>query len=423
MLLSPELSSTEKKVLGNVYGSTKAYNNLRILCDDFGGRFAGTEENDAAAEFILSLFENYGFENPHLESFNFLGCEVGVSSLEIKPGKKIPALTLPMTKRGNLEEEIVYVGDGSELDLSRVDGKIILSLNRLPLRSCVNAGAVGFVWMHPFSMMGPPTGVVPSLVPSISVSHEQGLMIRRMIKRYGKVLASIETDCEIFMRKSYNVCGEIYGSGSSDEFVLLGGHFDGHEVAQAAFDCGSACMAVTEMGRVLQFVCDDIQGNVKVVCFSAEEFGFHGSIDYAKKHSSEMKNMKFSYQLDCNAGDSAQMLTVDYWPQLESFFNRIKEALGLPMPFDQRMGPGDSRAFHELGIPTGSILDYRERGRLPLLKTVRHTIYDTFDKINSRHLQDDVALGSISTLRILDKDVWPSHRSKKEIEEIKTHVQ
>ena len=80
------------------------------------------------------------------------------------------------------------------------------------------------------------------------------------------------------------------------------------------------------------------------------------------------------------------------------------------------MGPGDSRAFHGLGIPTGSINDYRDPGRMSLLRTVRHTEYDTVDKINLKPLQDDVVIGAISTMRILASEDWPSHRSKEKVE-------
>jgi hypothetical protein len=135
-----------------------------------------------------------------------------------------------------------------------------------------------------------------------------------------------------------------------------------------------------------------------------------------------MNEKRFTYQLDCNGGYNDQMVTVDYWPQLETFYAKLKADLGLPMPFDQRMGPGDSRAFHELGIPTGSIIDYREPGRHALLKTVRHTIYDTVDKINPRSLQDDVVIGAVSAMRILAHDEWPSHRSIEEVQALKNSL-
>ncbi|MCW4050961.1 MAG: M28 family peptidase [Candidatus Bathyarchaeota archaeon] len=413
------LSETERRVLKETYSGDRALKNLTTLCDEYGGRFAGSEENRAAAEYILGLYEDIGLDDPHLESFTFPGCRVGESGLEIRgtPSKKIQTLTLPMTPSNSVEGELVAVENVEDVKPLDIEGKIVLGTNRLPLRACVDAGAVGFVWMHPFPMMGPPTGVVPQLVPSVSVKHEDGLMLRRLMAKRD-VSVRLEAECEVFERESWNVCGDVKGSGG-DGYVLLGGHHDGHEIAQAAFDCGAACMAITEMGRILNNVSKELDGDVRVVCFSAEEFGFWGSKDYAKRHADEMKDMRFTYQLDCNGGSEPQMVTVDYWPQLEPFYGKLRDDLGLQMPFDQRMGPGDSRAFHELGIPTGSIIDYREPGRLPLLKTVRHTVYDTVDKISLRRLQDDVAIGTVSTMRMLASKDWPSHRSLDDVEALK----
>ena len=33
--------------------------NLTVLCDEYGGRFAGTPENQSAAEYLLGKFEEY----------------------------------------------------------------------------------------------------------------------------------------------------------------------------------------------------------------------------------------------------------------------------------------------------------------------------------------------------------------------------
>jgi len=417
------LNEAERRIIGEAYTSTRPLENLTTLCDDYGGRFAGSEENREAAEYILGVYEEYDLGEPHLEPFTFQGCEVGESSLRVRGPtvKDVPTLTLPMTPSGSAQGELVAVETASDLESLGVEGKIVLGTNRLPLRACVEAGAAGFVWMHPFPMMGPPTGVVPPLVPTVSIKHEDGLMLRRLIDRRGSVTVELQASCEVFERESWNVCGDVKGGGG-DGYVLLGGHYDGHEIAQAAFDCGAACMAVTEIGRILGTVGDGLGGDVRVVCFSAEEFGYWGSRDYAKRHADEMGGMLFTYQLDCNGGPEAQMVTVDHWPELEPFYAELREDLGLPMPFDQRMGPGDSRAFHELGVPTGSILDYREPGRLPLLKTVRHTEYDTVDKISLRHLQDDIVIGAVSTVRILASEDWPRHRSREEVEELKNRL-
>ncbi|MFB0558837.1 MAG: M28 family peptidase [Candidatus Bathyarchaeia archaeon] len=419
--MSGKLTEVERRILGEVYSSSEAMENLTVLCDDFGGRVAGTPENRAAAEFILGMFEEYGFEDLHLEAFRFLGCETGPSTLEVvKPTKKyIPCLTPPMTASGVSKADLVYLGDVSDIDEDDVEGKIVLGQVRPPMIRSSEAGVEGFIWMHPYPAMGPPTGCVHSAMPAVSVKYEDGEMLRRLLERHGSLTVRVEAECRKFDMESWNVCGEVPGNGGSDDYILLGGHYDGHEIAQAAFDCGSACAAVTEMGRILNGVRDHLDRSVRIVCFSAEEFGCWGSKDYVQRHATEMVNLRFTYQLDCCAGGGSQMVTLDHWPELEPFFQRLAEDLNMHIPLDQRRGPGDSRAFSELGIPNGSICDYRLPGMLELLKTYRHTAYDTLDKIDIRSLREVVAIGAVSGLRMTNADEWPGHRSSEEVEEIK----
>jgi hypothetical protein len=414
------LSKVEKRVIREIHSSYEAIHNIEVLCDDFNGRFSGTKENKTAAEFILGKYEDYGFENPHLESFKFKGCETGASTLQItEPVKRnIPCLTLPMTFSGEVEAEVVFVENEKAVSTLELSDKIVMGLQRHPFISKPDSNTAGFIWMHPYPAMGPPTGCINSTHPAVSVKHEHGAMMQRLIKRYGKITVKLKTECKIFDRKSWNVCGEIHGNGETEEFVLLGGHYDGHEIAQAAFDCGSGCMAITEMGRVLSLEKENLNGNVKISCFSAEEFGYQGSKNYVKKHTNEMKNMRFTFQLDCCAGNKPQMVTTDFWPCLKTFYENLSEDLRMNIHYNQRMGPGDSRPFFEIGIPTGSITDLRLPGRMELLRTYRHTVFDTFDKIDLRSLRDAITIGAISSLRIVNNEKWPSHRTKEEVKKI-----
>ena len=51
------LNEVEKRVIGEAYTGTRPLENLMTMCDDYGGRFAGTEENREAAEYILGIYE------------------------------------------------------------------------------------------------------------------------------------------------------------------------------------------------------------------------------------------------------------------------------------------------------------------------------------------------------------------------------
>lgn len=326
-----KLNEIEKSVLGDIYASSEAYTNLVTLCDDFGGRLNGSLGNKAAAEFLLSKFKEYGFKNPHLESFKCPTYKDASSILKVMDSleKNIPCLTLPMTPEGDVDGVLEYIGEGENLDKqkNKLKGKIVITLNRLAPQKISESGAVGYIWMHPYPAMGPPTGVYRSKIPAVSVKYEDGMKLRRLINRKNNVKVRLEVRCSHIETTSWNVCGEVPGNGTSEEFVMFGGHYDGHEIAQAAFDCGAPCTISTEIGRVLSHVSDHMDRNVRVVLFSSEEFGCQGSQDYATKHTEDMAKMRFTYQLDCTAGPDPQMVTTSFWPELEPFF---KSARGRP---------------------------------------------------------------------------------------------
>ena len=163
--MSIGLSGVERRILGEVYSSSEAMTNLTVLCDDFGGRLAGTEENKAAAEFILGRFEEYGFEDPHLEPFRFQGCEVGPSRLEVvEPVRKsIPCLTLPMTASGETEAELIFLDKSTIHKEEELKGNVVAGVTRHPLIRSPGAGVESFIWVHPYPAMGPPTGCVQAL--------------------------------------------------------------------------------------------------------------------------------------------------------------------------------------------------------------------------------------------------------------------
>lgn len=175
------------------------------------------------------------------------------------------------------------------------------------------------------------------------------------------------------------------------------------------------------MGRILNEERVYLGGDVRIVCFSAEEFDCWGSEDYIEGHESELGDLRFTYQLDCFGGGT-QMVTTDYWPQLDDFYDMLSSDMLVDILHEQRRGPGDSRAFFERGIPTGSIVDYRRPGMMELLKTYRHTEYDTLDKIDFRSLREAISIGAVSGLRMLNTGNWPSHRAREEVEKVKSRI-
>ena len=56
---------------------------------------------------------------------------------------------------------------------------------------------------------------------------------------------------------------------------------------------------------------------------------------------------------------------------------------------------------------------------MELLKTYRHTEYDTLDKIDPRSLREAVVIGAVSGYRMINEGDWPDHRTPEEVGEIR----
>ncbi|MGD2142798.1 MAG: hypothetical protein PVH79_04900, partial [Candidatus Bathyarchaeota archaeon] len=76
-------SETEKKVLGEIWSSDEAYENLVYMCDEYGSRFAGTEGEKPAAEYMAKKMREYGLENVTLDEFKYVGWSRGPAKLEL----------------------------------------------------------------------------------------------------------------------------------------------------------------------------------------------------------------------------------------------------------------------------------------------------------------------------------------------------
>ena len=59
---------------------------------------------------------------------------------------------------------------------------------------------------------------------------------------------------------------------------------------------------------------------------------------------------------------------------------------------------------------------------MELLKTWRHTVYDTYDKISVKSMREVVAIGALSGLRMLEMEDFPAHRSPEDIEEARRKI-
>jgi len=81
--LANPYGALDRRILGEVYGSTETMDNLVVLCDEYNSRWPGSGDDREACEYMVGKLEEYGLEEPHMESLTLPGWMRGSSRLTV----------------------------------------------------------------------------------------------------------------------------------------------------------------------------------------------------------------------------------------------------------------------------------------------------------------------------------------------------
>jgi len=426
----------DKRIFGEVYGSTETMDNLVVLCDDYNSRWPGSGDDLKACEYMAGKLEEYGLEDVHLEPLTLPGWNRGSSRLVVTSPveRKIPCIALPHSASGSIEADLVFLGDGPidiyEKRREEIEGNIVMVTSRTPagmtrslhrnekFQRSVLAGAEGWIFMNHYPTYGPPTGGISPIIPSLGVSYEDGCYLTRLLKRKGEVKVRIETECENVDVESYNVVADIPAS-NEEEKVIYGGHYDGHDIAVGALDDATGAVCVMEVARVLAKERENLKRSIRFILFAAEEIGLYGSRAYVAEHGDEMGDVRFMLNFDGAGRAGRQGFGLHGWSDLEHFFEEVARIVGVDIPISQGVSPySDHWPFLLKGVPTSGMGDPEEARRRGG-RGYGHTMHDTVDKANLRAQRECVANSALAAVRILNTDNWPVvHRGQEEIEKL-----
>ena len=132
-MLNKSLLRAEREIIGDIWQNSDILKNMIVMADEMGSRFAGTESEKMAQEYMLAKLKDYGYENARAEPFGYYGWKRGPVTLELlEPcSKKFEAIALAMSPGGEVEGEIINMGTGSpeefeSIDPAEVIGKVVL---------------------------------------------------------------------------------------------------------------------------------------------------------------------------------------------------------------------------------------------------------------------------------------------------------
>ena len=432
--------SLDQQMVGDIYTSREVMDNLTVLCDDFGARFSGTPEERKAAEFICDRFQRYGLQGARLESYPYAGWSRGEAKLKISSpiDRSIPCISLPYCPAASVKAELISIGFGAPDDFERlssqIEGKIVLAssasspdLGRWVHRKekyerSVLAGAKAFIFVSEHPGVGPETGSLqndqPAQIAGISICREDGAFLERMMTRKGAVQLHLETTDINTPRTSWNVVADLPGTENPEEQIVLGCHYDGHDISQGAHDPASGMVLVIEAARVLaQYARPALKRTIRFVAFGTEEIGLTGAFRYVDIHHEELDHLRFMYNLDAAGGGSRKGTVLHQWEDLEPYFQNAYLEMATDLPVGQKLHSySDHFPFFLAGVPSGHMGD-PEAG--PRGRGFGHTRYDTLDKIELSNLRAGSSVAARMALRLAaDLSFGPPRRSGESIQEL-----
>jgi hypothetical protein len=410
-----------------------SYKFLEGLTSEIGPRLAGTEAEARAAKWAEAKLKAAGMET-HLETFPMTAWERGVETAAVvKPSPQRLVLTAlggsVATPPEGVEAEAVVFRTYAALlaaPVGSLAGKIAVVTERMvriengegygaanPIRragasEAARRGAVAYLHrsLGTDNHRLPHTGALDYIegvprIPAAALANPDADQLERLAA-LGPVTVHVTlTPTERKDAQSITVVGEIKGREKPDEVVLIGAHLDSWDLGTGAIDDGAGDAIVAGAGRLIAALPQHPRRTIRVVLFGAEEMDYSGAA-YAKAHMAEVAKIVvagetdfgarrvYAVQLPAGATDSPFGRAVsEILPPLNALLGREPA----------RRGGSDIEGLRLAGVPVLSLSqngwDYFD---------IHHTADDTFDKVDSAELSQNVAVWAAITYLAAETD-------------------
>lgn len=264
-----------------------AHGMLTRLCDDFGGRVAGTAANERALERLAAELRSLGLQ-PEVDRFPLPGWERGDDRVDLvvpfARRLRVAALAYSQPHEA-FEADVVVIGNGAAADYpADVRGKVALLApgTALPVREFsrtarekgirgilfINREGGGQLLARTGSFIGEDLPL-----PAYSLAQEEGKWMQRLIERGEPVRVRMETRSRSRSAETANL--RVVIPGKSPERIIVGAHFDSWDIGQGALDNGLGIAQLYALARTLRE--RPLARTVELHWYNAEELGLWGS--------------------------------------------------------------------------------------------------------------------------------------------------
>ncbi len=421
--------------------------NLRVLCDEIGGRLPGTPSMSRAVSWASEAFRQAGLTQVRTETFGIPNSWAeGNSRAEVLEPVQFRAHVAavgwsPATPSRGIDAEVIDAGAGEDGITEKLGpagrGKIwlirsqqIASLQDLAmaqrratvaLREAEEAGAAAVLLLstRPRGLLYRHINIVDGRLdklPAAVVAREEGERLLRLIESGHKVRMRLELPNKTGGSfQAENVVAEIRGGERPDEVIILGAHLDSWDLGTGCLDNACNAALVIEAARAIHAVRPP-RRTVRFILFSGEEQGLLGSRAYVEKHRDEMDNVVAVIVHDIGTGRiSGYSLggRKDVEQRLSEVLAPL-ESRGVRTHTQEAFFGSDHFDFLLQGIPTlvanQDTTDYIAN---------YHAESDTFDKVDLTQLRQQAGIAAVAAYSIADRERRLARRqTRAEIEEL-----
>ena len=429
---NPQMRAEMERVLHAALESDYALRQLRHLTNNIGPRLAGSPQAQFAAEYVAAELRKLGLEAT-LEKTKVPHWVRGVETGELvdyagqAPGttQKIVLTALggsTGTPAEGILAEVVVVRNYDELKArgrAGVAGKIVLfnvPFNK-PMAAQNESGeaygevvayrgggaqaaeALGAVAALVRSAGGadyrlPHTGTMAAAgIPAAAVTAEDAELMADLASQ-GRVRMHLTLTCQTLPDvESANVVADLKGWEHPEQVVIVSGHLDSWDLGTGAIDDGAGVASAMGTAAVLRDLGIRPRRTLRIIAWMDEEQRASGSNRYAQEHAGEFPNHVAAIESDFGAGHPLGLIAFASGKARDALAPvlEVLHPIGawVLRPVDGPPGE-DISPLGSAGIPTfAPMVDART------YFDYHHTAADTFDKVDARHLAENVAVMAV----------------------------
>jgi carboxypeptidase Q len=325
------------RISNQILTNGKAYDDLRVLTKQVGGRLSGSPQMVKAEQWGLKAMQEAGADKAWLQQCmvpHWVRGGTDEANASYTSGGKKQVHKLDVIALGNsmgsmkpITAPVMVVNSFEELDKRKdeVKGKIVFynykfvptfihtfgsygDAVRYRGGGPSHAAAYGAVGVIVRSMShstdnNPHTGATNyndsfAKIPAVAIGLKDADWLSEQIGK-AKVNITLHTHGKFLPDTiGHNVIGELKGSEFPNEYIIIGGHLDSWDPAEGAHDDGAGCVQTIELLRTFKALGYKPKRTIRFVLFANEENGGRGGEKYAEEAMAKGEKHIFALESD-----------------------------------------------------------------------------------------------------------------------------